>query len=91
MKLLVASLAVQTFAKEKLGITILLKLDNTTAVAYINRMGDSITYTIAANQRPVAVVYGKKYFITSTAFTRSIKFHYEQGVKDLLRQIRIKA
>lgn len=38
-------------------------LDNTTAVAYINRMGggDSVTYAIAADQRSMAVVYGEKY------------------------------
>ena len=39
LELLAASLAVRTFAKERSGITILLKIDNTTAVAYINRMG----------------------------------------------------
>ena len=39
LELLAATLAVQTFAKEKSGITILLKIDNTFAVAYINRMG----------------------------------------------------
>ena len=39
LELLAASLAVQTFAKQKSDITILLELDNTTAVAYINRMG----------------------------------------------------
>ena len=39
LELLAASLAVQTFTKQKSDITILLELDNTTAVAYINRMG----------------------------------------------------
>ena len=39
LELLAASLAVRAFAKERSGITILLKIDNTTAVAYINRMG----------------------------------------------------
>ena len=42
-ELLEATLAVQTFAKERSGITIFLKLDNTTAVAYINRMGGTVS------------------------------------------------
>ena len=39
LELLAATLAVQTFAKEKSGILILLQLDNSTVVAYINRRG----------------------------------------------------
>ena len=39
LELLAATLAVQTFAKNRLGISILLRIDNTTAVAYINRKG----------------------------------------------------
>ena len=39
LELLAATLAVQTFAKEKSGISILLRLDNSTAVAYIYRRG----------------------------------------------------
>ena len=37
LELLAATLVVQTFAKEKSGISILLQIDNSTAVAYINR------------------------------------------------------
>ena len=47
LELLAASLAVRTFAKEKSGITILLKIDNTTAVAYINRMGGTASPTLS--------------------------------------------
>ena len=39
LELLAATLAVQSFAKEKSGISILLQIDNSTAVAYINRRG----------------------------------------------------
>jgi len=39
LKLLAATLAVQLFAKTKVGILILLRIDNTTAVAYINYLG----------------------------------------------------
>ena len=51
--------------------------------------GDSITYAVAADKRPVAVVYGKKYYLTSSALTRSIELHCRQGVEDLVRQIRM--
>jgi len=43
LELLAATLAVQTFAKQKQGISILLKIDNTTAVAYISRRGGTIS------------------------------------------------
>ena len=43
LELLAATLAVQTFAKQKQSISILLKLDNTTAVAYINRRGGTVS------------------------------------------------
>ena len=39
LELLAAFLAVQCFAKQKYNITILLKMDNVTAVTYINKMG----------------------------------------------------
>ena len=51
--------------------------------------GDSITYAVAPDKRPVAVVYGKKYSLTSSALTRSIELHCRQGVEDLVRQIRM--
>ena len=39
LELLAATLAVQSFAKDKCKISILLRIDNTTAVAYINHLG----------------------------------------------------
>jgi len=42
LELLAATLAIQSFAKEKSGISILLQLDNSTAVAYINRRGGQL-------------------------------------------------
>ena len=38
-----ATLAVKSFAKHKSKISILLRIDNTTAVAYINNLGDTIS------------------------------------------------
>ena len=43
LELLAATLGIQTFAKDKSGIMILLKMDNTTAVAYINRRGGTVS------------------------------------------------
>jgi len=39
LELLAASLVMKTFAKSKTAISILLRIDNTSAVAYINNMG----------------------------------------------------
>ena len=47
LELLAATLAVQTFAKAKSSISIILKIDNTTAVAYINRMGGTTSPTLS--------------------------------------------
>ena len=42
LELLAAFLAIQCFAKQKCNITILLKMDNVTAVTYINKLGGPI-------------------------------------------------
>jgi len=39
--------AVQTFAKGKLSISIFLRIDNTTAMAYINRKGGKMSLTLS--------------------------------------------
>ena len=43
LELLAATLGIQTFAKDKSGISVILKMDNTTAVAYINRRGGTVS------------------------------------------------
>ena len=43
LELLAATLAVQSFAKDKCKIFILLRIDNTTAVAYINHLGGTVS------------------------------------------------
>ena len=42
LELLAATLTLKTFAKGKQGISVLLYLDNTTAVAYINNLGRTV-------------------------------------------------
>ena len=43
LELLAATLAVQSFAKSKSKLNILLRIDNTTAVAYINHLGGTVS------------------------------------------------
>ena len=43
LELLAATLTVQSFVKDQKGISILLQLDNQTAVAYINNMGGTVS------------------------------------------------
>ena len=43
LELTAATLAVQAFAKDRSGISILLQLDNQTAVAYINHPGGTVS------------------------------------------------
>ena len=52
LELLAATLAVQTFAKNCTGLSLLLRIDNTTAVAYINNLGGTVSaelVTLAKN------------------------------------------
>ena len=43
LELLAATLALKTFVKHKTGISVLMKIDNTTAVAYINNQGGAVS------------------------------------------------
>ena len=43
LELLVATLALKTFIKHKTGISVSMKIDNTTAVAYINNQGGTVS------------------------------------------------
>ena len=43
LELMVAALAIQTVAKNRTGISVLLRIDNTTMVAYINNFGKTIS------------------------------------------------
>ena len=43
LELSAATLAVQAFAKDRSGISILLQLDNQTVVAYINHLGGTVS------------------------------------------------
>ena len=48
LELLAATLAVQTFAKSLTKMSVLLRIDNTTAVAYINNLGGTVSKELVA-------------------------------------------
>ena len=43
LELMEATLAIQTFSKSRTGISVLFRIDNTTAVAYINNFGRTVS------------------------------------------------
>lgn len=43
LELLTATLAMQTFLKNKISLSVLLRIDNTSAVAYINNLGGTVS------------------------------------------------
>ena len=51
LELLAATLALKTFAKDKRGVSVLLKIDNTTAVAYINNHGGTVSKELVSLTR----------------------------------------
>jgi len=61
LELLAATLAVKTFLKNLTGMTVLLQLDNQTAVACINKWGHSISPTHTSSQGPVDVGFSQGY------------------------------
>ena len=59
LELLAATLALKTFAKKKTGLSVLLRIDNMTAVAYINNQGgNGVRESSSPDPRPVDVVSG---------------------------------
>jgi len=90
LELLAATLGVWTFAKGKLSISILLRINNMTAVVYINRKGgDSVPNSLTSGKDTVVVVHGEKHLIGSPVPTRSHELRCRQGVQSLTRQIRV--
>ena len=51
LELLAATLALKTFVKNQTGVSVLLKIDNTTAVAYINNQGGTVSKTLVTLTR----------------------------------------
>ena len=51
LELLAATLALKTFVKDKRGVSVLLKIDNTTAVAYINNHGGTVSRELVSLTR----------------------------------------
>ena len=51
LELLAATLAVKTFVKKLTQVSVLLRIDNTTAVAYMNNMGGTVSAELVALAR----------------------------------------
>ena len=64
LELLAANLAMRSFLKGLRGISVLLQLDTSTAVAYINNLGGTVSpaLTYFAGKIPVVMGPGKKIF-----------------------------
>ena len=58
LELTAATLAVQAFAKDRSGVSILLQLDNQTAVAYINHLGGTVSLQLVQLAKTLAVALG---------------------------------
>jgi len=87
LELLAATLAVKTFAKDKANMLILLKMDNTSAISYINRKGGSVPRISTADKRVMAVVHGEEYPLASSALTRPTEHSSRCGIQVLDRPI----
>ena len=67
LELLAATLALQTFVKNEREVSVLLKIDNTAAVAYINNQGGTVSKDLVSLTRKLDVVPGEEYSHTGTA------------------------
>ena len=65
LELLAATLAVKTFLKGQTGKSVLLQLDNQTAVAYINSMGGTVSPTDRSGQSPLDVALSNDIVLTA--------------------------
>ena len=54
--MMAATLALKTFTKDRTGILVLLRIVNTTAVAYINNQGESVGTTGSPDPQSMDVV-----------------------------------
>ena len=56
LELKAAYLAIQCFLKERSGVNVLLRLDNRTAIAYLNHMGGIYDLSMLSSNRDMGVV-----------------------------------
>ena len=92
LELVAATLALKTFIKDKRGVLVLLRLDNTTAVAYIRNHGGTLSRdTSLPDSRSVDVVPGKEHPHPSTTITRGAESHSRLGIKIHERSVGLEA
>ena len=62
LELLAADLAMKSFLKGLCGISVLLQLDNSTAVAYINNLGGTVSPALTSLANPSGYGHWKEIF-----------------------------
>ena len=93
LELLAAELAMKTFLKSRQGISVLLQLDNSTAVAYIYQQsgGDYVTHPHLLGKGPVALGSGERHYDHSPTHTRCVQWDSRHRVQAGERQIGLDA
>ena len=72
--------AVKAFAKNKQDLHIRLKMDNRTAICYINRMGGTRSHTFSHSLPAMAMVPSKGYYTFCRIPTRREQCHSRSGI-----------
>ena len=92
LELLAADLAMKSFLKGLRGISVLLQLDNSTAVAYINNLGGMVSPALTSLAKSLWLwAPGERYSDNSPAHTRSVqhssRLRIEVGERSLRLEI----
>ena len=92
LELLATELAMKWFLKSHRGVTVLLQLDNSTAVAYINNLGGhSIPCPHHHGQITLAVGSGQRHNALSKTHSRSAEHYSRPGIQSGEGQVRLDA
>jgi len=92
LELLATFLALQSFAKHKHSMTIQMKLDNVTAVTYINKLGGHILPSVESTGLDnMGVVSTEEFIPSSRTFSGKGKCSSRSGVKADERSLRLDA
>ena len=90
LELLAATLALKTFVKDKMGVSVLLRIDNTNgSCLYQQSRRDGIQTTCLLDQGLVDVVPGEEHSHPSTTSTRGTELYGRFGVEIHDRSVRL--
>ncbi len=80
METLAAFLAVKCFVRDRKSITVLLRLDNTTAVAYVNSLGGTVSLRLNTIVRELCVLLVLYYYTIVQPLLKRIRMVRKQYV-----------